>query len=270
MHTLFSLASVGFACAGLAHAGSIQFETLSAYVHGNGTLVGYSEPIEISSIAGFLHDSEGLRATLDSSSPTYFSTLNVDNLGAFGWTFTNSTAATLQSVRFFGFLDADIGRSQNTFFNEYGNFVAFSVPPGAPPQAVSAIWWEIDEPGYLFGDVIANLSNGVLDGNNAVHSAVPDDVSLALGFLVGNLLPGQKLTATFAISTNPIGGLQQVDPDSNFTFYWNGHLVVEDESVEPVPEPGSLLLLATGLLGVFAFNRRRANQPISNKVVAKR
>ena len=37
------------------------------------------------------------------------------------------------------------------------------------------------EPGFLFGDIYTNVINGTLDNTNGVPSALPDDVSFALG-----------------------------------------------------------------------------------------
>ena len=46
-------------------------------------------PIGIAQLNGFVHDSTGLLVQLDSTSPTFFSTLDANNIGTFGWTFTN-------------------------------------------------------------------------------------------------------------------------------------------------------------------------------------
>ena len=70
------------------------------------------------------------------------------------------------------FLDIEIDELVNTFFNEFGSVV------GAPGAGLS---WEIDEPGYVFGDIYTNFVAGALDGTNGVPSGSPDDVSFALG-----------------------------------------------------------------------------------------
>src|SRR5262249_2277831 len=153
----------------------------------------------------------------------FFSTLNSNNLGTFGWKITNNTSATLSNVSFFGFLDADIDRTANTFFNEYGTFVSLALPPGAPNGSIAPVSWQIDEPGFVFGKIINDLTAGSLRNQNLVPSTAPDDVSFALGFLsLGDLKPGDMLTVTFVISQTNIGGLQQTDPDSKQTFYLNG------------------------------------------------
>jgi len=162
-------------------------------------------PIAISEVSGYLHYDGALQTVLSTGSVGYSSTLDANNLGEFGWAVTNSTAATLSNVTFLLFLDADIDRDTNSFFNEYGEFVSLALPVFAPVGAFSAGSWEIDEPGLVFGDILINLAAGALDDLNGVPSSAPDDVSLALGFSVGSLGPGQSLITRFAISESDIG-----------------------------------------------------------------
>ena len=51
---------------------------------------------------------------------------------------------------FLAFFDHEIVRENNTFFNEYGDI-----------QRVSSTGqsWEIDEPGWLFGDIYDNVTS---------------------------------------------------------------------------------------------------------------
>lgn len=107
---LFGLLSLLFLSIDGVYAGSIQIADAQAYIHADGVLV----------------------SQVGIGSTGYFSTLDSNNLGTFGWAFTNTTGSTLSNVHFFGFLDADIDRDLNTFFNEYGEFVDLSLPASAP------------------------------------------------------------------------------------------------------------------------------------------
>ncbi len=178
---------------------------------------------------------------------TFTNSLNSDNLGSVSWEVVNNSGSDLTDVSFFGFLDAEIDEQFNTFFNESGALVSVTGTGAADTVADS---WEIDEPGFLFGDIFDNMLAGSLDNSNNVPAGLEDDVSLGLGFEVGTLLSGQSLLASFDISLNNIGGLSHTDPDSNTTFYFNGSVVLEDIDVS-VPEPGILLLFITGLMGMM-------------------
>jgi len=184
----------------------------------------------------------------------YTNTLDADNLGTMTWSFTNNTGFALENAWLGGFLDIDIDSSNNTFFNEYGEFVEVS---GAGAGDSNPDSWEIDEPGWLFGDIYDNLSDGYLDNSNNVDSSFPDDVSFGLGFDLGTLDSGATWDVTFEISTANIGGLSIIDPDSAATFYWNGAATVNNQTPDPVvvPEPGSIALLVMGLFSLLRLRR---------------
>lgn len=59
--------------------------------------------VAVSQVAGLVHDSNGLLATLDSATPESFFTFDADNFGTFGWNLYQQH--WLQSVRrsHFGF-----------------------------------------------------------------------------------------------------------------------------------------------------------------------
>ncbi len=105
------------------------------------------------------------------------------------------------------FVDHEIDEAINGFSNEYGGV------SGTPAAGQS---WEIDEPGYSFGDIYANFAAGSLDNSNGVGAAAPDDVSMALAWDF-TLNPDEQATLSFILSqTAPPGGfyLTQTDPDS--------------------------------------------------------
>src|SRR5262249_3314150 len=117
----------------------------------------------------------------------------------------------------------------------------------------------IDEPGFVFGTVIQDLQAGLLRNQNYVPFYAPDDVSLALGFEVGSLGPGESVIASFQISTQPIGGLRQTDPDAAFTFYFNGYATVAPSPPAGPPRrgPASVYLILPAFIAAAIALRLR-------------
>jgi hypothetical protein len=182
------------------------------------------------------------------------------NAGAFNFTSglgilsISVTGAGAHNV--IAYFDHEIDEAINTFFNETGS------ANGLPSAGQS---WEIDEPGFVFGDIFANLQAGALDNTNAF--ALPDtddDVSMALGYNFV-LTAGQTGLATFfASAVNLSTGffLRQLDPDSQSSvFFWStleiSGVVDPPDPPTGVPEPGTLALLAAGLLSLGLRRRRR-------------
>ena len=200
----------------------------------------------------------------------FSSQLNAQNLGTVGVTYTNSGATAMAGVRLVAFVDLDIDRVANGFANEYGAFISLATPPGAPAGAIAANAWEIDEPGFLFGNILTNAAAGTLDNFNAIPNGAPDDVSFALQFPVGDLAPGQLFSAQIRVEAGNIGGLQQVDRTTNTTVYMNGFAakaaVLPPAPPAPpahhapgtpeIPSPSSLPLLLIGLGATYAFRRQ--------------
>jgi len=183
--------------------------------------------------------------------------LDANNLGSVTWTVTNNTGGDLTNVWFFGFLDAEIDEPVNSAFNEFGTLISVN---GAGSGDSVPDSWEIDEPGFSFGDIFDNLLAGSLDNTNSVPAA-PEDVSLALGFDVGDVPAGNRIIATFQISQQDIGGLSQTDPNSDVTFFFNGSVTVGPPVVN-APEPDTLWLLGAGLAVLLGlgFSKTRAQQ----------
>lgn len=146
------------------------------------------------------------------------------------------------------FLDLEIDEAENTFFNETGDAV------GVPAMGQS---WEIDEPGLIRGDIVANLENRALD--NAIGQSIggqttfPDDVSFALGWDFTLPTPADYAVASFMVSlTPPPAGefhLVHHDPDSNASVFFSS-------SLEIIPEPASLALLLFGAMALLRAGRR--------------
>jgi len=164
---------------------------------------------------------------------------------AMSWTTTFTTAG---SHFYILFVDPDIDQAINTYFNEYG---------AAHGTLAAGQSWEIDEPGYVYGDSYANFLAGALDDSNGVPSTSPDDVSMALGwdFI---LAPGQTADLYFTLTEiAPSSGfyLTQTDPDSNATLYFWSTLTIQGGA--QVPEPSSVVLLASGLAGLALARKRK-------------
>jgi hypothetical protein len=150
------------------------------------------------------------------------------------------------------FVDHDIDKAINTFFNEFGSAT------GAPVAGES---WEIDEPGFVFGDIFTNLQGNSLDNTNGVPAGSEDDVSMALGWDY-TLAAGETSAITFLISENlPSSGfyLTQTDPDSQASIYFSSTLTIRGTGGAVIPEPGTLALygMGLGIAGLWGANRRR-------------
>jgi hypothetical protein len=153
------------------------------------------------------------------------------------------------------FFDHEIDESLNSVINEYG--IVHNVGLLNAGQT-----WEIDEPGYVYGDIYNNLTANTLDNLNGVPDSAPADVSLAMGWEF-NLLAGQQAFIQFVITeTAPAGGfyLQQYDPDSDASIYMRSSFVAQGFDVNAVPEPSTIILLGSGLAGLFWFGRKRSNR----------
>lgn len=172
--------------------------------------------------------------------------LSSDGYGTFTWNFVNNSGLALADVWLFGFLDAEIDPDLNSSYNEYGRLYGVH---GTGAGDTAADSWEIDEPGFSTGDIFNNLIAGALDNQNTVPAGSENDVSLGLGFYLGDLLAGDRWTLTLQTSLDNIGGLIHGDSDSLSEFFFNGVAVVERD-VTPVPEPSAFLLMLLGLCGL--------------------
>ncbi len=153
------------------------------------------------------------------------------------------------------FVNVEIDQVVNTYFNEYG---------AQSGNANPGLTWEIDEPGYFFGDIWTNFKGVGLDNTNAVPSTAPEDVSMALGWDF-SLVSGETAMVKFFLdAVAPTSGfyLSQTDPDSNATVYFYSTLTITPvctgDNCNPVPEPSTALLFGPALAGLLLFRRKSA------------
>lgn len=166
---------------------------------------------------------------------------------------TVSVTVTGAGNHFVGaYVDLEIDEAINTFFNESGLAI------GAPAAGQS---WEIDEPGFTFGNIITNFTAGTLD--NSITPFGPEDVSMALGwnFLLN---AGETANINFTVSPDaPAGGfyLRQGDLQSRAEVFYYSNLTITGQPPHSVPDGGCTLpLLLLGLAGLGAAVKQAASR----------
>ncbi len=168
---------------------------------------------------------------------------------------TNNTGSSLPAFTFMSFVDAEIDESNNTFFNEYGQVIG-TQGTGMPDPDM----WEIDEPGFVDGDIKDNLLAGQLDNYNAVPSTDPDDVSMAIGFSIGDIPDGGWAQIQIMLSDDGdyIGSLalKHLDDASPEELTMSGQ-----STTYVIPAPPAVLTAIIGLAGCaiarFKSNRKQ-------------
>ena len=166
-------------------------------------------------------------------------------LGAISVTITGAGAHTFDA-----FFDHDIDEFINTYFNETG---------AATGIVAAGQGWEIDEPGYINGDIFENFQASVLD--NGIGSSIygnslfPDDVSMAMGWDFA-LAAGEQASIDILLDLSaPSSGffLTHADPDSNLCIYLSSTI-----SISQVPIPAAVWLFGSGLIGLVVIAGKKA------------
>ncbi|MCC7374415.1 MAG: hypothetical protein IT581_07150 [Verrucomicrobiales bacterium] len=149
------------------------------------------------------------------------------------------------------FVDHELSETSNTFFNELG-----AVSPTPPPIGVS---WEIDEPGYVFGDIVSNFEAGTLD--NAIGTPDPEDVSMALGWFF-DLKNGETGTLTFRLTDQAPAGfyLRHYDPESGESVYLSSSLRIDGGGGDGSIPEGSTGIASGALIALAAFSLWRVRK----------
>jgi hypothetical protein len=161
-----------------------------------------------------------------------------------------------------GYFDHDITGLTNGVENEFG------YTSGTPAAGQS---WELDDPGYGFwppyvGDLVTNVLAGTLD--NMIRNGAgngPDDIGMALGWNFTIPDDTQRAILTFTLSAVAPGSgfyLNQHDPLPVGTpgedIYFSSSLDITNIPTGVIPEPGTMLLLGTGL--ALAARRKLRNR----------
>lgn len=210
--------------------GGVVFE-LDAFLHVGGTATQLSQ-------AG---------ATVSGLGFQFAATLSADATDlTLSYSFSNDTAATIDNVSFVSFLDAEIDEPLNTFFNEFAT-IRGTLAAGQN--------FEIDEPGFAFGNIFANAAANALDGTNALPPGSPDDVAMALQFSIGTLGVGETAIVEVMISEDgdSLGSFaidhEDGDPASTTRISYSGavRLSSPPDPVPAIPEPGAALSFGLGL-----------------------
>lgn len=133
----------------------------------------------------------------------------------------------------------------------YWYITAFDLAGFDPSTAMITGSWASDNSGALYINNFV-ISNGTVQLNDDISHFVGNNNgfgALAPFEITSGFLPGFNLL-TFLVQNDPYGD----EPGTNPT----GLLVnIDKAEANPVPEPGTMVLLGTGLLGFVLFNKRR-------------
>lgn len=161
----------------------------------------------------------------------------------------------------FAYFDYEIDQANNTFFNELAEVF------GTPDAGQS---WEIDEPGFVFGNIYDNLFAGIFDNSNDLDSIGREDVSFGIGWDF-TLTDTQSAAVNFSLSDiAPSDGFylrhfdDQVGPNFNQTssIYLASSLNISNAPADPPPPaqvaaPGGMFWLSFVVITLFSQRKNR-------------
>jgi len=178
------------------------------------------------------------------------------SLGANGLGAVSTQISGAGTYNFIAYFDFELDSASNTYFNEYGN------TGGALAAGQS---WEIDEPGWSFGDIYSNVLDGTLDNNNGVPSNELEDIAFALGWEF-TLEAGEVAIIDIVLSEtlNTSGFfLSHFDPETgpgfdelSTLYFWSSLNIFGGAPITSVSEPPSGVLFLTAFLILLLVRKK--------------